>query len=364
MFASSPIREVDSADEQVKRRPIIPASRSGTSSSTAKNQADIFSEYEGVEEGSFTDDLSSLLLASPPTDNSSTETSNAAGVAQTVLKELTCGSEFWVDPLVVNPVVTEDNDDDDDAPAFSSVRSHPSNSSSKSHVSFLEAKDAMRTWLQTNPTFRMKEEVALVDDFHSPSTLATETATGSSFDLTETDNAAIRNHQRKHPCSNHNCRDLESSWDANTVPHPQNYYPYKELKPHKKKQQTDTTTTGNIDTAQSSSTNSSALGWIYNFFFTQCASGGTDLGLCSPTISTHVMKPLSKTDKQSHQGQNQQQDIDSTSTLGRAETASSEKLGIIAPPVILRRPTDPTFNPNVARLRAENVAKSPTSASF
>jgi hypothetical protein len=73
---------------------------------------------------------------------------------------------------------------------------------------------------------------------------------------------------------------------------------------------------------------------------------------------------MSKTDKQSYQNQKQQQDIDSTSTLGRAETASSEKLGIIAPPVILRRPTDPAFIPNVARLRAENVAKSPTSASF
>jgi len=334
-------------------------SRSVSSSTTGKkkNQADI-----NLEEGSFPDDLSTLLLASPENDNSSPESSNAAAVAQTVLKELTCGAELWVDPLTVHPVVT------DDAPTSLSVPSSPSNSSI-SHISLLEDKDAMRTWLQTSPTFLIKEDVAAVNDFNSPSTVATaatETVTGteSSCDWTETDNAATSSLLNNHICNNRNSETFEISWDANTLPNPQNDYTNNKdlaLQLHKQKQQKDTaaTSTGGIGTAQSSSTNFSALGWIYNFFFTQCASGGTDLGLCSPTISTHVTKPLSKTEKQSNHNQNQQQEIESTSTLGRAETTSSEKLGIIAPPVILRRPTDPTFIPHAVSLRSEKVAKPP-----
>lgn len=335
-------------------------SRSVSPSTTGekKYQADIT-----LEEGSFTDDLSSLLLPSPEKDNSNPENTNPAVVAQTVLKELTCGAELWVDPLTVHPVVT------DNAPTSSNVPSSPSNTS-LSHVSLLEDKDAMRTWLQTSPTFLMKEEVAAVNDI-SPSTAgtaATETVTGteSSCDWTETDNAVTSSLLNNHLWNNRNSETFEISWDASTVPNPQNHYISNKglgFQLHKQKQHTDTTatSTGNKDTAQSSSTgtNFSALGWIYNFFFTQCASGGTDLGLCSPTISTHVTKPMSKTDKQSYQNQKQQQEIGSTSTLGRAETASSEKLGIIAPPVIMRRPTDPTFIAHSVSLRSENEAKPP-----
>jgi hypothetical protein len=213
--------------------------------------------------------------------------------------------------------------------------------------------------------------ISFFDDLSVPSPAATETATKSteSYDgLTETESAAPTHGSTN---TTYNKQNVEILWDANIIPWSPNNTASQEFHLLNQNQQPSTDFTTNND----SSTHSSVLGWVYNFFFTQFAGGltaGTDGGLCTSN-GTHMIAvtPCCNTHKHhSYHKRDQDQPIEtnSTSTLGRAETASSEKLGIIAPPEILRRPTTPTFIPtdstNVTALHSDIVTKSPTSASF
>lgn len=91
---------------------------------------------------------------------------------------------------------------------------------------------------------------------------------------------------------------------------------------------------------------SSVFGWMYNFMFTQCIGagiGGSDM-LCSPTSVNRTSNTNSSNTRNYYPQQRPYQSTKSKA-LGRVKTDSSENLGIIAPPEILRQPTNP-FIPN------------------